>query len=278
MILIDKRSYELLLPSLLKVEINHLFARAVLDQKMDGEVYVDDPTCPSTFFVKHAYGMSLLWGDTENESFNSALKSYLLNESGQRGGVEWMQVFPNDWNKKLIELLGAKLILEPDANQVLLDSDEKTVAKYTRVNFRFVQEKYAPFRLKPGSEFQLKKLENGLFEKMKGSVIPTRFWRNQIEFCERGAGFSVVLNGEPVSTAFSAFVHDQMLELGIETLPELHRRGLAPIACSALIDYCLENKLEPVWACRLENIGSFKLAEKLGFEVERMIPYYQLSN
>jgi hypothetical protein len=35
--------------------------------------------------------------------------------------------------------------------------------------------------------------------------------------------------------------------------------------------------LEPVWACRLENDGSYKLAQKLGFEPVLEIPYYRLS-
>jgi len=79
-----------------------------------------------------------------------------------------------------------------------------------------------------------------------------------------------------VSTAFSAFVHGHLLELGIETLAGFYGRGFAQFTCSALIDYCLENNLEPVWACRLENTGSYKLAQKLGFEVEHLLPYYQL--
>ena len=278
MILIDKENYDLLLPSLLKVEINHLFARTVLEQKMDGEVYVDDPICPSTFLVKHAYGMSLLWGNTENELFNSKLKSYLLNENGKRQGTEWLQVFPDIWNEKLVELLGSKLVLDPIDNLALLGADKKLVAKDTRVNFRFNSEKYASCKLNLDSKFDLVKLRNGLFEKTKGSVVPARFWRNEAEFVDLGVGFSVVANGEPISTAFSAFIHDQMLELGIETLPGFQATGLASVACSALIDYCLENNLEPVWACRLDNVGSFKLAQKLGFEMERMIPYYQLPN
>ncbi len=47
--------------------------------------------------------------------------------------------------------------------------------------------------------------------------------------------------------------------------------------CSTLIEYCLENSYEPVWACRLENVGSYKLAEKLGFEMYGEVPYYRLS-
>jgi hypothetical protein len=53
--------------------------------------------------------------------------------------------------------------------------------------------------------------------------------------------------------------------------------GFAEYTCSALIDYCIENNYEPVWACHLENIGSYKLAQKIGFTPSALIPYYRLS-
>ena len=97
-----------------------------------------------------------------------------------------------------------------------------------------------------------------------------------MEFAENAIGFSLIANNEPVSTAFASFIHDRQLEIGIETRPEFRGQGLAQITCSALIDYCRENDFEPVWSCRLENTGSFSLAQKLGFEPTLIIPYYQL--
>ncbi|MDO8927801.1 MAG: GNAT family N-acetyltransferase, partial [Bacteroidota bacterium] len=125
-------------------------------------------------------------------------------------------------------------------------------------------------------EFKLVKTDAELFDQISGTVVPRYFWRNKKEFVQQGAGFSLMLEDEPVSTAFSAFAFETELELGIETQSLYQGKGLAQLVCSALIDFCLENNLEPVWACRLENTGSFQLAQKLGFEPVRMIPYYQL--
>jgi RimJ/RimL family protein N-acetyltransferase len=69
---------------------------------------------------------------------------------------------------------------------------------------------------------------------------------------------------------------DGVLEIGIETLEKFRGMGFAYHASAALIDHCIENGLEPVWACRLENQGSYYLAQKLGFVPSRMMPYYQL--
>ena len=86
----------------------------------------------------------------------------------------------------------------------------------------------------------------------------------------------MMANGVPVSTAFSAFVAPGMLELGIETLEGHRGRGYAEMACRALVEHCVGNKLEPVWSCRRDNAGSVNLAEKLGFEQTVYIPCYRL--
>jgi RimJ/RimL family protein N-acetyltransferase len=67
------------------------------------------------------------------------------------------------------------------------------------------------------------------------------------------------------------------LEIGIETAEEFRRKGFAEIVCEAIIEYCIANKYEPVWSCRLENSGSYILAQKMGFEPIYKIPYYRLS-
>jgi RimJ/RimL family protein N-acetyltransferase len=115
-----------------------------------------------------------------------------------------------------------------------------------------------------------------MFEEMTGTVIPSFFWNNAEDFLKNGVGYSLLYNNQLATTAYSAFIHDDMLEIGIETIPEFRGKGFAQLACSALIDYCIENNYEPVWACRLANIGSYKLALKLGFEVNIELPYYRL--
>ena len=276
MILLEPKDYYKVMPALEQVEINQLFARAVVESKIDGFVYADELAHPTSFYVKHPYGMALLFGDAGNNAFNQQLKSYLLNEEGQRQKAEWLQAFPDEWNARLGMLLGDDLQAVPAPGQTPLADDTFCITKYTRVNFRFNPQKYIP--VKPGRKagLVLKKTENDSFRAMKGSVIPSNFWPGENEFLRHGVGFSLFLNGELVSTAFSAFVHGHLLELGIETVSGFHGKGFAQLTCSALIDYCLENNLEPVWACRLENTGSYKLAQKLGFEVERLLPYYQL--
>ncbi|MDP3435105.1 MAG: GNAT family N-acetyltransferase [Bacteroidota bacterium] len=276
MILLDPKDYYKLEQPLRSVGINHLFARAVIEQKMDGEVYVDKIERPSTFYVKHSYGMALLLGKMDKEPFNRQLVSYLLNENNNRKANEWLQAYPQQWNDKLEGLLDGRLLGGTDVEPNQITDNQQYIKVSTRVNFSFKREKYVPFKPEDNDEFKLVKTDAELFDQISGTVVPRYFWRNKKEFVQQGAGFSLMLEDEPVSTAFSAFAFETELELGIETQSLYQGKGLAQLVCSALIDFCLENNLEPVWACRLENTGSFQLAQKLGFEPVRMIPYYQL--
>jgi hypothetical protein len=45
--------------------------------------------------------MSLLFGDSQNPDFNNKFLEYSLNFNKTRDKQEWMQAYPNDWDKVL---------------------------------------------------------------------------------------------------------------------------------------------------------------------------------
>ncbi|MDX2111523.1 MAG: GNAT family N-acetyltransferase [Verrucomicrobiota bacterium] len=261
MLLLPPSDYAKAMKALEAVTINHLFIRTVLEQKVDGTVYGDDLLCPRAFYVAHPYGMALLYGqDDGNEAFHQSLRAYFLNVNGVRTSAEWVQVFPHAWTALLEPLCGTKIL------------------RNTRVNFRFSPEHYRQYRANVSLDgYKIVRTDAALYGQMKGSVIPHYFWRNQEHFLREGVGYTVVCDDKPASTAYSAFIHEPEFEIGIETLAEYRGRGLAQLACTALIDYCMERDLTPVWSCRRENIGSYKLACKLGFEPTLELPFYQLA-
>lgn len=258
------------------VPFNTLFARFVMENKVDGSILVDDTSEPRTFYVAHPYGMTLLLGDSSNESFNQQFRDYALNENQKRSHFEWMQVFPKAWNAVLQNLFQGKIVSAADNNTRL---EKGIVELNTRVNFKFNKHKYLELRddlISP--EVKIVRVTSAIFHQMKGSVVPSNFWRNENDFLAAGAGFSLFVKDQLAATAFSSFVHEDQLELGIETVNEFRGQGYAHQVCQVLIDYCLERNLEPIWACRLENTGSYQLALSLGFEPVLELPYYRLSN
>ena len=265
--------YQSVKDQLLQLPINTLFAQTVVDGHVNGKIYVDNIQLPSTFLIYHPYGMSLLFGNQNNPDFNDAFVKYALNLDNSRIKTEWLQTCPTIWNEKLSDLFGNNLIKE----EAVGEADKNKIELSTRVNFTFNEEKYNDFkRNQIETSYEIVRTEKNHFEAMKGTVVPRYFWNTADDFCQRGVGFSLIYEGKVVSTAFSAFIVGDKLELGIESAGEYRGKGFATQTCMALIDYCLQNNFRPVWACRRQNINSMLLSQKLGFEPSMSLPFYKL--
>lgn len=274
MILLKENEYDKAVKPIKDVSINNLFARSVVEKHINGTIYVDNTDDPKIFYIFHPYGMSLLIGEMDNDEFNSGLLDYCLNKNKTRDKLNWLQAYPESWNSRLLGLFGNDLIkFDADSN---VGTNGK-IEEYTRVNFKFNKEKYLQFRETNITEdYKIIRTDKAIFNALQGSVIPKYFWNNADDFVQHGVGFTLINEDKPASTSYSAFIHDNYLELGIETSENCRGKGFALYTCSALIDYCLEKNFEPVWACRQDNAGSYKLAQKLGFEPSVTIPYYRL--
>ncbi|MFP4362800.1 MAG: GNAT family N-acetyltransferase [Spirochaetia bacterium] len=275
--LMKAQEYYKALPLLQEARINTLFAQSVAIGNVSGKIYCNDKQEPDVFYIHHPYGMTLLIGNTEDGSFNSSLKPYLLGKSVERNRKELMQVWPLFWEEVLNTLLGPEVI-KPDTKAL---GDEtgpvSSVLQYERVNFRFSHEQY--LKTKENLDYaniDIRPLVLEDFDMIDGSVVPKKFWDSKEDFDKKASGVCLWKDGQIASTAFASYMVDNYLEIGIETHPEYRGRGYASLVSSGLIDYAMEKRLEPVWSCHSENAGSQRLAARLGFIQERRIPYYEL--
>ncbi|MBY9080266.1 GNAT family N-acetyltransferase [Paenibacillus sp. HN-1] len=244
-----------------RTPINTLFAKSILHGQVQGEVYADDADEPGAIYIVHPYGMSLLAGENGRPDFAEELTDYITNRRGDRTKTEWLQVYPHSW----FALLG---------NEAVKESGK--VIEFARINFGFDRERHQLTAAgMTGSKPEIMQTAPELFARLEG-VAPKQFWRSAEHFGEHGIGFTVMDGGEAASTAFAAFIEDGQLEIGIESMEGHRGKGYAYHASAALIAYCLEHDLEPVWACRKGNEGSFNLAQKLGFVPTLDLPYYRL--
>ena len=275
MILLDKESFSNLIDRIRLIPFNNLFARAVVENIVTGTVYVDDPSEINTAYIIHPYGMTFLLGDSNKIDFNQEFKRYALKKENKRSSFEWMQAYPNQWDEKLKELFG-ELLISSDKNDSKIEKG--IVELNTRVNFKFNKTAYLTNRIeKQNNDIEIVSIDKQLFSAMRGTVVPKNFWDNEDDFFKNGMAYSLLYKGELASMAFSSYKFGNQFELGIETYPEFRGKGFAKIVCSSLIDYCIKNNYEPIWACRKENIGSYNLALKLGFYPALELPYYRLS-
>ncbi len=287
--------------------INTLFAQAVLNGHVSGELYGNDPTAPEVTLTRHPYGMVLLNGDlgsvrrrsgARDREFLEELAGFLLNRAGVRGRPESLLVYPTRTYAELEGLIpdNLRVAQRDESPGGAPGEDGNRVVRYERINFTFRPDRYAAYRSGRGSAAEtpggrVVATTPSIFESFSGHVVPSHFWDAAEDFARRGAGFTVLVDpaaargegapgadGEnvPAATAFSSFVIKDRLEIGIETREEFRGRGYAEAACRALIDYCLEQGYEPVWSCHAGNAGSRRLAARLGFEETLRIPYYRL--
>lgn len=101
-------------------------------------------------------------------------------------------------------------------------------------------------------------------------------FQSQDDYVRNGRGFVIMKDGQIVSGASSYSRSRQAIEIEVDTITGERRKGLASIACAALILKCLEEGLYPSWDA--QNMNSVRLAEKLGYEVDHAYPAYELSD
>lgn len=273
--LLEKEHFSKLSDLVSEMPFNNLFARAVIENMVSGKAYVDNALDIKTAYIVHHYGMTLLLGDSDNGDFNQQFKKYALNIDSKRNSFEWMQTYPRSWDNKLKNLFGEQLIL---SEKNISNIENGIIELNTRVNFKFDKALYLAKEVNNNRQnIEITPTDRQMFRQMKGTVVPKYFWYSEDDFFNNGMAYSLLYKGALVSMSFSSYKFGDQLELGIETNPEFRGKGLAEIVCSALIDYCLEKNYEPIWACRKENIGSYKLALKLGFQPTLELPYYRLS-
>lgn len=88
-----------------------------------------------------------------------------------------------------------------------------------------------------------------------------------------GIGAVIYKGRELVAGASSYTVYEGGIEIEIDTREDYRRKGLALVCGAKLILACLEKGLYPSWDA--QNIGSVRLAKKLGYEFDKEYTAYE---
>lgn len=255
------------------LSLNHLFADAVVQGRVSGEVWCDSADDPRWLHIIHPYCMSLLIGlSAEVEGADIAEIYAHLQERRSGFGTMWMQVVPSSLSDGLNAAFGLTGVAET------VDEAATQVQLFTRSNFRFDAELFAHIAASvvpmPGVSVRRMQREDFLLPGL--DVTPQHFWESHEQFLEQGGGWCAVKEGMVASIAFTGFASPTQLEIGIETFERFRGSGCAKLAAVAFLTDCIERGLEPLWSCRKQNWGSYHLAQRLGFVPGLEIPYYFL--
>jgi RimJ/RimL family protein N-acetyltransferase len=110
-------------------------------------------------------------------------------------------------------------------------------------------------------------LEEGRFEN-------SRFVKSEIEwmwpslgrFLEKGLGTAAVIDARIIGWCTAEYVSRSKCGIGIEVIDEFQKKGIATATAAHFLEHCLNQNIVPHWECDRDNIGSVRVAEKVGFE------------
>jgi hypothetical protein len=232
---------------------------AVLEGVNPGTVYVDDVDNPSSVFMRTEEG-SFFAGDPENTAFIQDLNRYFhdkwFNDKVTvSGGAIYMVVHSEGWAEKLDALLQPRIVFSlPRFRYVCSD------LKYTDWQSRIPD----GYTVREIDAAMLKDASLDIPDHVRGWIDG---WGSVENFLANGFGFCTLHGNKVVSWSLADCTSGRLCEIGIHTRSDYRRKGLAAISAAAAVDDALFNGYTQVgWQCNEDNIGSYKTAEKVGFE------------
>lgn len=241
----------------------HLIIPAVIAGTSPGRIYADDLKTPKTALLCSVEGYFLA-GEIQNEAvingFSEVLQHIIETSDTIRADDDAINlaVWPQTWESKLSVLFPRRLPL-PEYRY-----------KYTCRELRLDWQAQIP------EGFTIHPLNARLLERCAGHVPEHIFgwmqanWGGVEPYLQRGFGFCLLHGEQIVSWCIGDCANGDRCEVGIHTLPEYRRRGLATITVAATVADCFARGIKAVgWHCNQNNVGSWKTAEKVGFVRER---------
>lgn len=105
----------------------------------------------------------------------------------------------------------------------------------------------------------------------------TACWQDLGRYFKEGIGFVILRENAAVSWCSTDYVVSGKCDLYVETVETCRQKGFGTIVTSACVKECLNRRLEINWHCWQQNIGSIRLARKIGFSQRPNLTVYAIS-
>ena len=228
--------YDVILKFLPHLKYDTVLAYVIAERTQKGRIFVDHPTDPTVALIWHVYGSALLMGDSNNQAFNERIKDLLFSRFEKDQKKINIGIESAEWKLKIEQMLQTHLFYCTDIEKPLIHTIEKgqsNILGRSRLRHKFNRDKFNEFCKAAGTtgQFTLSKIDNEIYGKISGRVVPATFWDSPQAFLKKGAGYCLMDGDKVACTSFSAYTGNGQVDVGIETTPEYRRRGLgAPTA------------------------------------------------
>ncbi len=110
-------------------------------------------------------------------------------------------------------------------------------------------------------------LEEGRFENNRYVKSEIEWmWPSLERFLEKGFGTVAVIDARIICWCTAEYVSKSKCGIGIEVIDEFQNKGIATATAVHFLEHCLNQNIIAHWECDKDNIGSVRVAEKVGFE------------
>ncbi len=244
----------------------HLAPLSALSCMAPAKVYTDDPSAPGAALVITGHRYHLV-GDATIEGFNQGLRRLLVEElpaqTTDPDAMYMLYYAHGGWESTI---------------EQVLEGRQPFVGKRHVYSFRAFNQGW---RQSLPSDFEIHQVKPALIENrsMKHvdeleqellSEAPTleEFFKNRFGIC-------ITHHAEIVSWCLSEYNCGEGCEVGITTVPDYRRQGLATAAASALVEKAHARGLNRVgWHCWADNKPSVATALRAGFELDKEYQIY----
>lgn len=208
---------------------------SVMENKNFGNIYVNSKSNPTIAFIENPYLLYYIAGDFD-VNFLKAVKKHIVTRLLPQNQENLFFLFSdsNQWKLAITECFESINV-------------SQIGSFVTRRIYHLDYNKYSQYKKQRPSLPANYNIEKSINE----DEINIKILYKDAEVChcrDGGQGLGV-------------------MDFELFTQSEHRKKGLAQIASSVLIDYCLEHDVMPQWGCWTMNVPSCKLAEKLGFKI-----------
>lgn len=234
--------------------------QSIIEGNTPGEIYLNSLINPELYviFDKGNFVIYVGGDTTAHEEYARCMeyiKGYILTEELKKEFYDYIKIsYTSDlWKSSLLDVF----------YDLKVRQDRRALYKCDISNIHYKTPDSFSYEIKPINEEVLKdsSLEN--FELLKEEILG--MWGSIEGFIKNGFGYCAAHGRKLISWCTAELVSRNHCGIGIETIEEQQRKGVGAVLAANFLKECATRNLEPYWDSWTRNLGSVKIAEKVGF-------------
>jgi len=247
---------------------NQIFS--ILDGIIPGEVFVDNRDSPKTTVIVAKWRL-FFGGDETNREFITDMSDYIYQE--------WKEILKGLWGDTYIRLYPPN-----EEWKIALEEHFTDIVGFVRRYYIIRKLAIADWRNEIPLGYKMVQIDNDLLSNQNITNLDwleeeyKHEWFTVEDFLDAGGGFCLVQDNKEIVcwSTLEYVTKNKEIECTVATKEEFQKKGFGTLTTAATSEYALSHYNHVGWHCAETNSASWKLAEKVGYELDRTYEVYEL--